>query len=365
MPQTIIDLGQKVKAKYPGTYDNLDDAEVGRRVQAKYPQYSQFMDVPKDAPPTSVIPQELQKQPDGKDLLEKLENGIHDGSFPGPMMVVNGIKQLAGSVPAFANNAKARGAADVLEGVGKVASPLGIVGAAMAPATGALAVGGGMLGQKLASLAANKLGASPDTERLVGDLGGIAGGMSGAQIAPTNPLTALQNVGGALKGGAKGAAQGATETLKLGPTGLKISPLEAIKGAYKGGKAGVTDLTTKRLIQQSRENPRIPAWMLNQPSSPEAQAAANPAPAPVAIPDILPSGRKVGGIQNQPIAPPEPQPKISVINGKAYLHDEKGRFHAGAAMPAPNGSTDRVVIVGGKPYLNINGHLFDPKVLKK
>jgi len=59
MPQTIIDLGQKVKAKYPGTYDNLDDAEVGRRVQAKYPQYSQFMDVPQGSTAPKVDMKEL------------------------------------------------------------------------------------------------------------------------------------------------------------------------------------------------------------------------------------------------------------------------------------------------------------------
>src|SRR3990167_3315822 len=43
---TIIDLGQKVKAKYPGTYDDLSDDEVGRRVKAKYPEYNDFTDVP-------------------------------------------------------------------------------------------------------------------------------------------------------------------------------------------------------------------------------------------------------------------------------------------------------------------------------
>lgn len=50
MPEsTIIDLGQKVKAKYPGQYDDIPDAEVGRRVKAKYPgQYDDFKDVATD-----------------------------------------------------------------------------------------------------------------------------------------------------------------------------------------------------------------------------------------------------------------------------------------------------------------------------
>lgn len=45
---TIIDLGQKVKAKYPGQYDDLSDEEVGRKVKAKYPtEYADFSDTQK------------------------------------------------------------------------------------------------------------------------------------------------------------------------------------------------------------------------------------------------------------------------------------------------------------------------------
>jgi hypothetical protein len=42
---SVIDLGQKVKAKYPGQYDDLPDAEVGRKVKARFPgQYDDFAD---------------------------------------------------------------------------------------------------------------------------------------------------------------------------------------------------------------------------------------------------------------------------------------------------------------------------------
>lgn len=34
---TLNDLGKAVKAKYPGTYDDIPDAELGRRIQTKYP----------------------------------------------------------------------------------------------------------------------------------------------------------------------------------------------------------------------------------------------------------------------------------------------------------------------------------------
>lgn len=40
---TISDLGKRVKAKYPGTYDDLADDEVGRKVQSKFPgSYDDF-----------------------------------------------------------------------------------------------------------------------------------------------------------------------------------------------------------------------------------------------------------------------------------------------------------------------------------
>lgn len=52
---TIIDLGQKVKAKYPGVYDDLSDLEVGEKVKAKYPgSYDDFTDV-KDSIPKKVF----------------------------------------------------------------------------------------------------------------------------------------------------------------------------------------------------------------------------------------------------------------------------------------------------------------------
>lgn len=42
---TIIDLGRKVKAKYPGQYEDLDDGDLGRRVKAKFPgSYDDFSD---------------------------------------------------------------------------------------------------------------------------------------------------------------------------------------------------------------------------------------------------------------------------------------------------------------------------------
>jgi hypothetical protein len=59
MPATITDLGQKVKAKYHGQYDDLPDDEVGRRVKTKFPgAYDDFA----DAAPKQT---EAFKQPEG------------------------------------------------------------------------------------------------------------------------------------------------------------------------------------------------------------------------------------------------------------------------------------------------------------
>ncbi len=44
---TVEELGKKVKAKYPGSYDTLSDADLGSKVKAKYPsEYGQFTDMP-------------------------------------------------------------------------------------------------------------------------------------------------------------------------------------------------------------------------------------------------------------------------------------------------------------------------------
>lgn len=57
-PGTVIDLGRKVKAKYP-EYSHIDDADLGRRIQAKYPEYAHFTDVPGSGFAPYHVPGEL------------------------------------------------------------------------------------------------------------------------------------------------------------------------------------------------------------------------------------------------------------------------------------------------------------------
>jgi hypothetical protein len=61
---TISDLGQRVKAKYPGSYDDLPDEELGRRIQAKYPgAYDDFTAAPAAPKPAPSGPQILTEEP--------------------------------------------------------------------------------------------------------------------------------------------------------------------------------------------------------------------------------------------------------------------------------------------------------------
>lgn len=59
-PLTVLELGQRVKAKYPGQYDDIPDVDLGRKVKAKHPEYSDFVDVPGAPPP---LPGELATGP--------------------------------------------------------------------------------------------------------------------------------------------------------------------------------------------------------------------------------------------------------------------------------------------------------------
>lgn len=53
MAGSLADLGRAVKARYPGSYDDMDDASLAKAVKAKYPgAYDDFSDAPA-APPVS------------------------------------------------------------------------------------------------------------------------------------------------------------------------------------------------------------------------------------------------------------------------------------------------------------------------
>ena len=60
---TILELGQKVKAKYPGSYDDLSDEDVGRKVKTKFaPAYDDFTDIFAAAAPATPVAPSLGQQ---------------------------------------------------------------------------------------------------------------------------------------------------------------------------------------------------------------------------------------------------------------------------------------------------------------
>ena len=41
---SILALGQRIKVKFKGIYDDLSDFELGTKIKTKYPEYSDFKD---------------------------------------------------------------------------------------------------------------------------------------------------------------------------------------------------------------------------------------------------------------------------------------------------------------------------------
>jgi len=52
-------LVQKIRAKYPGAYDDMDDAALTKAVLRKYPQYADLTAAPMSQPPDMIQKQEL------------------------------------------------------------------------------------------------------------------------------------------------------------------------------------------------------------------------------------------------------------------------------------------------------------------
>lgn len=84
------------------------------------------------------------------------------------------------------------GVSDLIEGGGRMLTPAALPFAAAAPIAAGAAAGAGYLGQKAGELVTRKLGGSPETERMVGDItslpagavGGKAGGLVQRAAAP-------------------------------------------------------------------------------------------------------------------------------------------------------------------------------------
>ncbi len=87
---TVEELGQKIRAKYPGAYDDLDDTQLGRSVKTKFPgAYDDFADIvaEPERPITTdgtgqgvKIPPFINGPPEQPGLLERVGNVVREGA---------------------------------------------------------------------------------------------------------------------------------------------------------------------------------------------------------------------------------------------------------------------------------------------
>lgn len=98
-----------------------------------------------------------------------------------PIFTGPASSQMARSIPQIANGDWKGGASNLIEGAGAALSPLAIPGAIAAPVAAATAAAGGYAGQKAGEGITRAFGGSPDTQRLVGDVAAIPGGMAGGK----------------------------------------------------------------------------------------------------------------------------------------------------------------------------------------
>lgn len=174
---TVVDLGKKVKAKYP-EYQSMSDLEIGRKVKAKYPEYQSFEDVA-DTP----------AQPE-KGIVDKgvdfVKSSLSDAYKAGGEAVDAGGK-LASNIGAgnVFTDENAGLAADVIGKGLQAATPLAplAIGAGIATVGAvptAIGVGTGLIAGKLGSMTGEGLaklaGGSENVQRLASEVGGLAGG---------------------------------------------------------------------------------------------------------------------------------------------------------------------------------------------
>lgn len=99
---TLAELGQKVKTKYPGAYDDIPDVDLGRKIQQKYPgAYDDFTET-SAVPPQSAASVPATKPPDPiiAEVQEFMDAPLRPGSQAGKAaagMLVSGALTTGGT----------------------------------------------------------------------------------------------------------------------------------------------------------------------------------------------------------------------------------------------------------------------------
>ncbi len=219
----------------------------------------------------------------------------------GPHAVAQGINDFIGGD-------YAKGAHEAISGAGITAAPMvapaAVAGAIAAPVTAGLTLAGGLAGGKLASMAADAAGATPDQSALAGDVGMVAGGAGGSKL----PALASRGV-------AKGALN-ATAAALDNPVAGAISPRARNLGELAGKLADA--IKAKEPASSSPDaahldlSQRVPAGSLTQQQIGERLAAARaqgmtaPRPEPQMAPRPSPSSVPVPPGPPDPSMPTEP-----------------------------------------------------------
>jgi hypothetical protein len=199
---TINELGQKFKAKYPGTYDDLSDSDVGQKVKAKWPgDYDDFTDAPSptrggEALSRGVPPALQEKRKAAVQGLLKTATPVVDNPIVNTATypLRSGVTQAAGGMvrttqPAYTDQQGVEhsrvdnalgGAADIVEGGLTAYAPFGAGSMVRAAIKNPLKTAGAILAGAVTVPAARmlgpELGLGPGATQLASDIAGFYAG---------------------------------------------------------------------------------------------------------------------------------------------------------------------------------------------
>lgn len=282
MPYTVTaeELGQRVKAKYPGAYDDKDDAEVGRAMSAKHPDAYQLRPSLPAHPPVDMQPRTLKSvtdaqfannpgpgQPGGYDEALRLVGNAGRRTLRnliGPLdfkaMDANFADAMPNPIPGYLSTARDQGVTQALSDIaGDVGSAyvLGKGGEALpeAAATSLNALGRGT--RKAGSLVSRVAASAPSPVDALGADAGSA--LSRNRIVGAGPRSLARKVN-AKVGPASEArdtilAQSTAPTTDVEPIIAKpFAEIVSAKTNPKTGAAQPSSLrradTTRRAIQE-------------------------------------------------------------------------------------------------------------------
>lgn len=151
----------------------------------------------------------------------------------------------------------AMGSHKLIQSVMNAAAPMTPIMAAGAPVAAARAIGGGLIGSKLAGATAQGLGATPDQQALASDVGNLGGGFAAASGLPRALLeTPIKNLA---------AKHGETLLNVLEPRKALIG---MIKNAMESGVTPETHPATQELVNSALDFLKSPEAAQPNPTTP-------------------------------------------------------------------------------------------------